>query len=396
MAKLTDRKFTPQNSQEAVHAASLTDSRLLAEDITGGAVRKQSSNRLDQSITGELLSLAAHRPEPASTAKARSVNELFQSVSGGVHIRLSTEPQSQQILYGLDLRELDVIVDTHIDASLNSIKPPQPSHTLTVGAQDAPDRAAEIAKKYGVKCRAYQCDVGNQEKVNQVFQKINSELGPVTGLIANAGISVVKDALEYTREDFTKVRTVLDIYRLISYHRAPDKLFALSRSSTSTFLESVSDSSQRALHGNQTHEFLEQINFIVNSAQAMARIWTESGFKKGSIVITSSMSSQICNRPLTQCFYNSSKAAVSNLGKCLAAEWADKSIRVNMLSPGYVKTNQTSNMDASLRDFQADGIPLKRFAEPEEMAGQAILLLSAKASYMTGGEYFVDGGNLVW
>ncbi|KAI9630275.1 hypothetical protein KEM48_014138 [Puccinia striiformis f. sp. tritici PST-130] len=89
-------EFTPQNSQEAVHAASLTDSRLLAEDITGGAVRKQSSNRLDQSITGELLSLAAHRPEPASTAKARSVNELFQSVSGGVHIRLSTEPQSQQ------------------------------------------------------------------------------------------------------------------------------------------------------------------------------------------------------------------------------------------------------------------------------------------------------------
>ncbi|KAI7951167.1 hypothetical protein MJO28_006851 [Puccinia striiformis f. sp. tritici] len=340
MAKLTDRRFTPQNSQEAVHAASLTDSRLEAEDITGGAVRKQSSNRLDQSITGELLSLAAHRPEPASTAKARSVNELFQSVSGGVHIRLSTEPHSQQILYvtggnrgiGLALSQACADAGAAVGIIYNS-------------AQDAPDRAAEIAKKYGVKCRAYQCDVGNQEKVNQVFRKINSELGPVTGLIANAGISVVKDALEYTREDFTKVFDV-------------------------------------------------NVFGVFNSAQAMARIWTESGFKKGSIVITSSMSSQICNRPLTQCFYNSSKAAVSNLGKCLAAEWADKSIR--MLSPGYVKTDQTSNMDASLRDFQADGIPLKCFAEPEEMAGQAILLLSAKASYMTGGEYFVDGGNLVW
>jgi NAD(P)-dependent dehydrogenase (short-subunit alcohol dehydrogenase family) len=54
-----------------------------------------------------------------------------------------------------------------------------------------------------------------------------------------------------------------------------------------------------------------------------------------------------------------------------------------MLSPGYVKTDQTSHMEVSLRDFQADGVPLKRFAEPEEMAGQAILLLSSKASYMT-------------
>ncbi|OAV89420.1 NADP-dependent mannitol dehydrogenase [Puccinia triticina 1-1 BBBD Race 1] len=214
-------------------------------------------------------------------------------------------------------------------------------------AQDAPDRATEISKKYGVKCKAYQCDVGDQEKVKQVFRKINSDLGPVTGLIANAGVSVVKDALQYNKEDFSKIFDV-------------------------------------------------NVFGVFNSAQAIAQIWTETGFKKGSIVITSSMSSQICNRPLTQCFYNSSKAAVSNLGKCLAAEWADKSIRVNMLSPGYVKTDQTSHMDLSLRDFQADGVPLKRFAEPEEMAGQAILLLSSKASYMTGGEYFVDGGNLVW
>lgn len=54
-----------------------------------------------------------------------------------------------------------------------------------------------------------------------------------------------------------------------------------------------------------------------------------------------------------------------------------------MLSPGYVKTDQTSHMDAKLREFQADGVPLKRFAEPEEMAGQTVLLLSNKASYMT-------------
>lgn len=214
-------------------------------------------------------------------------------------------------------------------------------------AKDAEDRATEITKKYGVKCKAYQCNVGDAQKVKEVFEKVNKELGNVTGLIANAGISVVKDALQYNKEDFYKIFDV-------------------------------------------------NVLGVFNCAQAMAQIWCDTGFKQGSIVIISSMSSQICNRPLTQCFYNSSKAAVSNLGKCLAAEWAEKSIRVNMLSPGYVKTDQTSHMDQKLRDFQADGVPLKRFAEPEEMAGQAILLLSSKATYMTGGEYFVDGGNLVW
>ena len=80
------------------------------------------------------------------------------------------------------------------------------------------------------------------------------------------------------------------------------------------------------------------------------------------------MSSQIINvvenaDPLTQVFYNSSKAAVSNLCKGLAAEWAKNNIRVNTLSPGYVATDQTQHMDKKIRDFQAKQLLLKRFAE---------------------------------
>lgn len=95
-------------------------------------------------------------------------------------------------------------------------------------------------------------------------------------------------------------------------------------------------------------------------------------------------------------FYNSSKAAVSNVCKGLAAEWAPHGIRVNTLSPGYVNTDQTAHMDAAIRSYQSANIPLKRFAEPQEMVGQTILLLSDHASYMTGAEYFVDGGQLIW
>ena len=101
---------------------------------------------------------------------------------------------------------------------------------------------------------------------------------------------------------------------------------------------------------------------------------------------------------------------MSNLVKGLASEWAQYDIRVNAVCPGYggflsrgapcaspltatptVDTDQTSGMEQSVRDHQAGGVPLGRFAQPHEMAPQTLLLLSEYASYMTGQEYFVDG-----
>lgn len=69
-------------------------------------------------------------------------------------------------------------------------------------------------------------------------------------------------------------------------------------------------------------------------AQAMARIWIRNEFKQGSIVFTSSMTSQIVVKGVNQVFYTSSKAAASSIVKQLAVEWAEYGIRVNALSPG--------------------------------------------------------------
>ncbi|KAG1722681.1 NADP-dependent mannitol dehydrogenase MtDH [Suillus paluster] len=215
--------------------------------------------------------------------------------------------------------------------------------------------ADEVAQKlrdtYNVEVRAYKCDVCDAKLTNEVFAKIESDMGPVTGLIANAGVSVLKPALELTSEDFKHVYGV-------------------------------------------------NVLGVFNSARAAAKLWIEKKREKGSIVITSSMSSQIINqaapdKALKQAFYNSSKAAVSNLTKGLAAEWAPR-IRVNAVSPGYVETDQTNHMPHDIRDHQKENIPLERFAKPHEVTGQALLLLSEQASYMTGGEYFVDGGQLIW
>lgn len=218
-------------------------------------------------------------------------------------------------------------------------------------SKDAHEAAEKIAKEFGVKTKAYQCDVSDSDLVTKTFKIIDDELGPVTGLIANAGVSVVKPATDLNKEDFDYVygTNVLGVY---------------------------------------------------NTCRAAAKLWIERQ-AKGSIVVNSSMSSQIINQTaentsLTQIFYNSSKAAVSSITKGLAAEWAPHGIRVNTLSPGYVNTAQTSGMDPKIRSYQAANIPLGRFAEPEEMVGQTVLLLSDYASYMTGGEYFVDGGQLIW
>lgn len=71
-------------------------------------------------------------------------------------------------------------------------------------AKDAEDVAAGIAKEYGIKCQAYQCDVGQADRVKQVFDQIEKEMGQIAGLIANAGICIVKKAIDMTKADFDK------------------------------------------------------------------------------------------------------------------------------------------------------------------------------------------------
>ena len=112
----------------------------------------------------------------------------------------------------------------------------------------------------------------------------------------------------------------------------------------------------------------------------------------GAIVNVGSMSGQIVNRPQWQPAYNASKAAVHHLTKSLAAEWAEHGVRVNAVAPGYVRTDMSPIDRPELRPHWIDDAPMRRAAEPEEIAPAVLFLASQASSFMTGAVLVVDGG----
>ena len=99
--------------------------------------------------------------------------------------------------------------------------------------------------------------------------------------------------------------------------------------------------------------------------------------------------------PLSRVFaYSASKAAVNNLTKNLAREYATKGVRVNSLNPGFFPAEQNRKILQPERVKKImDQTPMARFGEPPELVGAALLLVARNAgSFVTGAEIFVDGG----
>lgn len=180
------------------------------------------------------------------------------------------------------------------------------------------------------------CDVTSEESVTSAIDAIISKKGAVHGLVANAGMTKHQPALDFDRAQL-------------------EKLFNLN------------------------------VFGAYFCATTVARRFIELGIK-GSIVFTASMTSYRPNRAAPSAPYGATKGAVRNMTHTLAMEWAKHGIRVNSISPGFVKTAMTYFVDQmpdwDLKMQYYGGMP--RLADPKELGGAYVYLLSDGASYTTG------------
>lgn len=118
------------------------------------------------------------------------------------------------------------------------------------------------------------------------------------------------------------------------------------------------------------------------------------GRGSGACVAVSSMCGEIVVWPQPQVAYNAAKAGVNLLVKSLAVEWAMRGVRVNAVAPGYTATELTlaGRANPAWFDTWIDRTPMRRLAEPREVADCALFLASDAASFVTGTVLTVDGG----
>ena len=138
------------------------------------------------------------------------------------------------------------------------------------------------------------------------------------------------------------------------------------------------------------------LNGVFWSCQAFGRAMLER--RRGVIVNMGSMSGLVVNRPQEQASYNASKAAVHQLTKSLAAEWASRGVRVNAVAPTYIDTPMTryGMQDKTLKDAWLDATPMGRVGRTDEVASVVLFLASEAASLLTGSIVVADAGYTCW
>ena len=136
-------------------------------------------------------------------------------------------------------------------------------------------------------------------------------------------------------------------------------------------------------------------NFIAPFRIARAAVKPMLAAGAGVVLNVGSISAEVANKPQLQVAYNASKAAVHQMTRVMAFEYAGRGIRVNALAPGYVVSDMTKGgiANAAWNKVWTENTPMGRFGQPEEMANCALFLCSPASSYVTGAVLTADGGS---
>jgi NAD(P)-dependent dehydrogenase (short-subunit alcohol dehydrogenase family) len=130
--------------------------------------------------------------------------------------------------------------------------------------------------------------------------------------------------------------------------------------------------------------------------QAAGRTMLAAGY--GKIVNTASMAALLVPHPQQQIAYNASKASVVQITRTLAAEWADRGVRVNAISPGIIRTaliEQSESLRPLVQEWLTQ-IPLGRLGEVTDLQAAIVYLAGATSDYVTGHNLVVEGGQTLW
>lgn len=197
----------------------------------------------------------------------------------------------------------------------------------------------EEKKEYPVK--GLYPNLNNPEEIKEAFNTIIDEFGQIDILVNNAGISARESIYDYKIEDFKKI---MDL----------------------------------------------NVNAMFTCIYEIAPKMKEQG---GGVILNTSSMVSLYAQP-SGCGYPTSKFAVNGLTKALARELGPDNIRVNAVAPGVVNTDMVKNLPDEMIKPLIATIPLRRIAEPEDIANAFLFLASDLASYVTGEILSVDGATM--
>ena len=212
---------------------------------------------------------------------------------------------------------------------------------VLVGRRSCDETAGKIAA-FGGECTQVLADLSLKESVQAVLSGALSAYGRADILVNNAGIIKRCDAIDVSEQDWDAVINV-------------------------------------------------NLKMVFLLSQAFARQFEKQN-EGGKIINVCSMLS--FQGGIRVPAYTASKSAVMGLTKALANEWAPKGIQVNAIAPGYMATNNTSQLrdDADRSEAIIERIPAGRWGTPEDMQGTVVYLASKASDYVNGYTVAVDGG----